>query len=356
MRLCLELTALLNPVQGGVGRYTRKLTEGILRLGGDDLSVDAVYRASRRKRKAKRFADPRVRSRWVQEPIWPLFTNYDVVHGTDARVPKLASAARIATLHDVFSLVTERFAREKFRNRMAGRYADLAQVCDHVIAVSQATKRDFLEHLDFPEDKIEVIYEGVDAQYRPHTPDETAGILEEHGIDRPFVFFLGELSVRKNVANLVRAFAASNLRSDHLLVLAGAPTYGFDEIQQAIRECDVESKVKLLGYANDAELPALHAAASVFGFPTHYEGFGLPALEALASETPLVAGIHGAVPEIVGQHAVQVDPDDPVAIARALETARDMDPAARAAARAHAQTFTWDRCAEQTLEVYRRFG
>ncbi len=137
-----------------------------------------------------------------------------------------------------------------------------------------------------------------------------------------------------------------------MLALGGKKAWGFKDVEQALAASPVESRVRLLGYVPDDDLPALYGAAEVFCYATRYEGFGLPVLESMACGTPVVVGSRGAASEVAGGHAPAVDPDDIDAIANALHEARELGPTALERAKEHASAFTWESCARATLEVY----
>jgi glycosyltransferase involved in cell wall biosynthesis len=350
VRIALEATAACSAARGGIARYTIALAEALAR--GDD-EVTLYYRLSRWPRRALRPAVPGTRARWVQEPWWPPAARADVVHGTDARVPAWR-APRVATLHDVFSLLTDEFADDAFRAKKRRTYERLAKVCTRILAVSASTRRDFLSFIDFPEERVDVVHEGVDARFAPTDAQAQQRVRAAHRLEAPYVLFLGELSRRKNLPNLISAYARSGLAPDVLLALGGSRSYGFDDVERAITSEGVGARVRLLGYVPDDDLPALYGAAAAFAFPTRYEGFGLPILEAMACGTPVVAGTRGAAPEVAGGHAVLAEPDEPDSIAAALRAALERTGEARAAATAHARGFTWEACAAATRAVYER--
>lgn len=357
MRISIEATAVCRTSRTGIARYTIGLVRALLarneRAGHVD-EIELCYRLSRWRVRDLRLREPGVRNRWVQEPLWPLRPGVDVVHGTDARVPRWPGVARVATLHDVFSLLSDEYASETFRKRKIERYRELVERCDRILAVSAATKRDFLERFDYPAERVDVVHEGVDGRFRPVEEGARLPVLRRHGLTRPFLLYVGELTRRKNLPRLVAAFAASDAAQDLELALAGQAAFGHEEVPRAVEASGVAERVRFLGYVPDADLPALYSGAEAFLFPTSYEGFGLPVLEAMACGTPVVGADRGAVPEIAGGHAELVDPDSVDSIAAGIDRVRGRSAQAREAARAHARSFTWEACAEGTRRVYLR--
>lgn len=208
--------------------------------------------------------------------------------------------------------------------------------------------------------EIVVVHHGVDhprfAPFADDTVDRAA--LERHGIASPYVAFASTIEPRKDVPNLVRAFARiAAAHPDVQLVLAGGDGWGVAQARAAITASGVATRILRPGYIDDATLAALFRRAEVIAYPSLVEGFGMPALEALASGTPLVTTSGGALEEVVGDAALLVPPGDSDALARALATALD-DPSVatrlRAAGLARAATFTWERSIDAHVDAYRR--
>ncbi|MCS7050659.1 MAG: glycosyltransferase family 4 protein, partial [Thermomicrobium sp.] len=198
-----------------------------------------------------------------------------------------------------------------------------------------------------------VIPHGVDDQFFPRPAAEREAVRRRYGLHRPFVLHVGTIQPRKNVLRVVRAFEMLASKDPELeLVLAGKRGWLAAPIEEAIATSPFRSRIHWLGHVDDRDLPALYSAAAVFVFPSLYEGFGLPVLEAMACGVPVVTSRRGSLAEIAGP-ALVCDPLDVADIARAIETARL--PAARetliAAGRTHAARFTWTYTAQQTLAV-----
>jgi glycosyltransferase involved in cell wall biosynthesis len=356
MRIAIEATAACRPVRTGIAVYTVRLIEALLDKvapeTGDTLRLGC--RLSRFKHRRFRFQPPGVPSFWIQEPLWPIRPPADVLHGTDARVPACRGVARVATVHDLGPLLFSEFSSPAFTRKLWQAYARLAARCHRIVADSQATRQDFLDRFDFPAERLDVVHLGVSPAFRPHAPLELQALRARHRLPQNYLLYVGQISRRKNTANLLAAYAASPLRHDLPLVLAGAPTYRAAEELAALERLGIAGRVLTLGYLPEEDLPPLYGGAAAFLFPTSHEGFGLPILEAMASGVPVVAGNVGASPEVAAGHAVLVNPRDPADIAAGIERALTLPPAAREAARRHAAAFTWERCARATRAVYLR--
>jgi glycosyltransferase involved in cell wall biosynthesis len=232
-----------------------------------------------------------------------------------------------------------------------------ARAASHLIADSSATKRDLIERYGIKPDKITVVYPGYDeATFQP-VKDEAAieAVKARYGIAGDYILFVGTLQPRKNLARLIEAFADCRLPiADCRLVIAGKKGWLYEEIFQQVEELGLEGSVVFTDYVPEGDLPALLSGARLFVFPSLYEGFGLPVLEAMACGTPVVCSSASSLPEVVGDAAVLVDPMDVKGLAMAIERVLG-DEELRAKLIEHgfeqAKKFSWERCARETLDV-----
>jgi glycosyltransferase involved in cell wall biosynthesis len=212
---------------------------------------------------------------------------------------------------------------------------------DRVLTGSERTKRDLIERYEVPEGRVVVTPYGVDPTFRPEGAKR-----EGH-----YALFVGAIQPRKDPVTAVEALALTN--GDLRLVLVGPEKQEVDRVRDAVRRLGLEQRVELVGHVERDELASLYRGAACLVFPSRYEGFGLPVLEAMASGTPVVAARAGAVPEVAGDAAVLVEPGDPAAFARGIEQALDETERLTAAGLARAQEFSWVETARRTLDVYR---
>jgi glycosyltransferase involved in cell wall biosynthesis len=229
---------------------------------------------------------------------------------------------------------------------------------DGVITDSEDARRDLGRYLQLPLEGVQVVPLGVDPRFRPLPVDEARAAVARLGVVGPYVLSVGAQQARKNVARLVEAFARVRRRfPSYRLVIAGPALWRHPGFGQQIEALGLREAVTVLGYVPDDALPALYGAAGLFAFPSLYEGFGLPVLEAMACGTPVVCANATSLPELAGDAAVLVDPTDTTALAGAMERVLG-DPALQASLRARGQaraaTFTWERTARETAAVYRR--
>jgi glycosyltransferase involved in cell wall biosynthesis len=226
---------------------------------------------------------------------------------------------------------------------------------DRVIAVSEATRRDLIEFYQTPPAKISVIYHGVSPEFRPvQEKERLLAVRYKYGLDqRPFILSVGTIQPRKNYQRLVQAFASINQPLS--LVIAGSEGWNCDDVYREVEKLGLADRVYFPGFVAEEDLPVLLSAATLFGYPSLYEGFGLPVLEAMACGTPIVAANQSSLPEVVGDAGLTVDPTDVAALATAITRLLD-DPSLRerlsAAGLAQAARFTWPTMAAKLLRVY----
>jgi glycosyltransferase involved in cell wall biosynthesis len=228
-----------------------------------------------------------------------------------------------------------------------------------LIAVSAFTAAELQDVLAVPAERIHVVPNGLDDSFRRPDEGAVAAYRERRGLPAGFVLAVGTLQPRKNLAVLLAAVAELAQRGPMRppdLVVAGAPGWGDIDIAAEARRLGLEGTVRVTGYVEPSELPLLYASAAVFAFPSRYEGFGLPAVEAMACGTPVIAARASSLPEVCGDAAVLVDPGVPAAWADALGRLLS-SPGERqrlaAAGIARAAGFSWDKAAAGTLEAYR---
>jgi glycosyltransferase involved in cell wall biosynthesis len=367
-RVLLDATAGARERASGVGRYVHELVKALAsEPGAPDLELGVRWskRAGRERLLAaigdggtSRRAPPRVRL--VDDRLdWWLLRGVDLFHGLDGRVTPSRRPARVATLHDLFSLERDDLADERFRRKKIEQYEVLADEADVVVCVSAATESLFLREFPGARGRTTVVHHGVSPRFVRASDSAVATLRAKHRLAKPFLLFVGLLSTRKNLVATVEAFervARSPERRELELVLAGEESHGFEAIAAAIERVapDVRARIRRLGFVADDELPALYSAAQLFLFPSLTEGFGLPVLEALACGTAVVASDLPVLREVGGDELVTVDARDPDRLAAAIERTLEEPTTAEARARRerHGASFTWSRCAKATIAAW----
>jgi glycosyltransferase involved in cell wall biosynthesis len=280
----------------------------------------------------------------------------DVVHAPSVAVPPKSDAPLVVTAHDAAPLIyPETYPRRGRRFHTQG-LAAAAKRADLVITVSESAAEELAAYTAIPPERMRVVPNGVDLEIAGDAQVEAT--RRELGLDdAPYVFWIGSLEPRKNVGTLVDAFVRWALHTDlpHRLVLAGPAGWLEDEASVLAPARRLGDRVRTLGRVGDPVLGALYRGADLFAFPSHHEGFGIPVLEAMAQETPVIAADIPALREIASGAAVLRSPDDPDAWVAALDNLlHDAAELARLgnAGRARAQGYSWTRCAEETRAIY----
>ncbi|MCP4642132.1 MAG: glycosyltransferase family 4 protein [bacterium] len=282
----------------------------------------------------------------------------DVYHATNYYLPPCKHARTVLTIYDLAFLARPELASPKIVGPFSRLVRRFARRADAVVACSEQTKKDIVRLLDVPEDRVSVVYGAVDDSVAAVEPSEARDRLrEQYGIDSPYILFVGTLEPRKNIPTLVEAFAKLAKELPHQLVLVGGLGWNTEPILRAIETGGCRDRIVRPGYVPAEDLPLFYSGADVLALPSHYEGFGLPLLEAMTCGCPVVAANNSSIPEVVGDAALMHDADDAAGLANALRrvlTEDSLADALRERGRARALEFTWLRAAEQTMDVYRR--
>lgn len=352
----------------GISRYTDRTLASLAPLLGrdqcavfvgpgvpDDAPALAGLRVIRTRLPTTR---PAVRILWEQLALPLALRRWgaDLLHAPAYVAPLAAPCPAVVTFHDLsFFRLPEAFNRPnrlylQAFSRLAARRAR------RLIAVSECTRQDLIRLLGVTPDNVDVVHNGVDPSFRPERDAERIeGFRREKGLPERFILYLGTLEPRKNLAGLLRAYAEARRRGlTEPLVVAGGHGWGAP-VHQLIDALNLNESVILTGFITSAEQPLWYNAAALFAYPSLYEGFGLPAVEAMACGTPVVASDRSSLPEIVGDAGVLADPEDMDALSTALlRVARDdalrQDLIERGLKRA--LRFTWDQAARATLTSY----
>jgi glycosyltransferase involved in cell wall biosynthesis len=282
----------------------------------------------------------------------------DLLHTTDFIPPALGIRRSVITVHDLSFLYYPQCLTDESRRYYNRQIGWAVRRADHILADSHATKSDLILLLEVPPEKVTVVHLAADAAFHPLADAEAGRIAGKYGLEPGYLLCVGTLEPRKNLPGLLQAYRLllDTGTTTAPLVLIGGKGWLYDEIFGCIEALHLEGHVRFLHDVPDTDLPGMYNAASVLTTPSFYEGFGLPALEAMACGTPVVVADRASLPEVVGDAGLLVDPDDTDSIAKALRRVLTNDPL-RARMRelglAQAASFTWERAAQATLAVYR---
>jgi alpha-1,3-rhamnosyl/mannosyltransferase len=263
----------------------------------------------------------------------------------------------VATIHDLsFVRYPETHPQERLDWLAEGLPLTLDKA--HLIAVSQFTKQELMDVYNIPDDRITVIYEGLDSRFRPISSECASQRLKPFGLKAgDYILSLGTLEPRKNLIGLVEAYEQlpEATKNRYPLAVAGIRGWKDEQIHASFNRLFESGRIRLLGFVPDDDLPALYSGAALFVFPSFYEGFGFPPLEAMACGTPTLVSNRSSLPEMVGDGAGVVDPENPAQIAEAMVELLEDDSLRRNLSTRgirRSAKYTWSRCAMETLDVY----
>jgi alpha-1,3-rhamnosyl/mannosyltransferase len=286
-----------------------------------------------------------------------LASGYDVVHVTNQLRHPIRRTRVTATVHDMTAALAPELhtpgnvrADARFTENVLRRAAGL-------IAVSENTRRDVVSLLGVPEQRIEVIYPGVDDRFREATPETVAGTIHRLGIGKHYILFLGTIEPRKNLDRLLDAWSQLEPALAGTVELVVAGPAGWSSASTLARLRAPTRGVRYLGYVDEADLPALTAGAMIFAYPSLYEGFGFPVAQAVAAGVPVLTSDVSSLPEVAGEGGLLVDPRSVGEIRDGLQrllTSRSLRERLAAAGREHAELFRWEECARRSAGFFRK--
>jgi glycosyltransferase involved in cell wall biosynthesis len=337
LNIALDSTYSVGADLSGVGVYSREMLDGLARAHpGDRFAF--CYRPHRFLRSLGERLPANARRFLLRETRAP--RSADLFHGLNQRLPHARLRRAVTTFHDLFVLTGD-YSTPEFRLRFAAQARDAAARSDVIIAVSHFTARQVVDVLGIDQARVRVVHHGVRPWPRLVVPREK------------IILHVGAIQHRKNISRLVDAFA--RVDRDWQLVLAGSAGYGAPEIASRIAAASSRERIRMLGYVSPSELANWYARAMIFAFPSLDEGFGMPVLEAMAAGTPVIASNRSAIPEVSGDAAWLVDPEDTGKLADALMAlTRDPERRAELSRRglARAGKFTWAEAVEKTWQIY----
>lgn len=375
MRIGFDYTAAVR--QGaGIGRWARCLVRALIDLDQEN-SYTLFYAPAKRNEPTPalprgrhvtghqlRLTERLLNVLWyklgVPLPIDTLAGRADVFHFPDYTLPPVRQGATVVTVHDLSFLLMPECAEQRLRAHLEKVVPPSVREANLVCVDSENTRNELSTLLDVDPERTEVVYGGVDARFHPVTdPRLLEAARLKYGLRFPFILYVGTIEPRKNLGRLLKAYIQLRERhhTEHRLVIAGGLGWLYQDILSEIDQLAAEQEVIFLGRVPDDDLPLLYSLCDLFVFPSLYEGFGFPPLEAMACGKPVVCSNASSLPEVVGDAGVLVSPYDVDGLADAMDQLL-CDPERRASlgrqSLARAKRFSWEDSARQTLEIYRR--
>ncbi len=351
----------------GVGYYSARLLERLTAVDGDENPIDEILVLSNRDLDFT----PVPRCRLVDEGRFPLRALWmqavlpfvldrirpDLCHFTNFLGPYFTKAPYVVTFHDMTVELLPECHTWKKRLLTRTLSPEIARNARIIITPSQSAKKDLARLFSIPEDKIRAIPHAPDSQFRPRCDPETAARIEKrYGIIRPYLLYVGTLEPRKNLLRAVAAFSrVASAYPEHRFYLAGDLGWRSKELLSALESLPNRERIARLGYVAEEDLAALYSNAQLFVYPSLYEGFGFPVIEAMACGAPVLTSNTSSLAEIAGGASLLVDPYDSAALADAMDRAMGDEKERerlRLAGLARARSFSWERSTRETLHVY----
>lgn len=366
MRIALDGMPLASPLTG-VGHYTLELAKALaLAAPGDTFTLVSPLPSQPIENQLPVNLSQRILQRSLLNRRWwsvglPLYLkreSFDLFHGTNYEIPLWSKLPSVVTIHDLSLLLHPEAHERHLVRRARWRLPLMARRASKIITPTNSVKSEVCERLEISPDRVVVTPEAPRMDFRRREDLEVREVLSRLGIKDDFLLFVGTLEPRKNLFRLLEAFERV-LRETSLspqLVIAGGQGWLMENLSSVIEEKKLQHHVRLTGYLKDEDLCALYSSCKAFIYPSLYEGFGLPPLEAMACGAPVITSGIPSIAETVGGAARLVEPHDGNELsASMLELLSDEDMRRHfsEAGVERAKTFTWEKTARQTLEVYR---
>lgn len=297
------------------------------------------------------------RKLWI--PKCKFLDGLDLFHSTTFCFPDDFSGKIISTIYDVSFKTHPQFHEQANIEHCERGVKQAIEKADKIIVISGHTKKDLIKYYNCPEEKIVITYLGCDERFRVLDGSEKiSAIKKKYKIDKPFIFNVGSIEPRKNISGLMEAYSIleNKYKKSFDLVIAGGKGWLNSGIYKKKEELNLAGNVKFIGYVDDDDLPYLYNSAELFVYPSFYEGFGLPILEAMACGCPVITSNSASMPEVSGDAAILIDPEKTDMLETAIESVlknRGKHKSMKEKGLKQAEKFSWTKCAQETLRVYK---
>lgn len=375
MKISLEFQSCLKN-KSGIGIYTYELTKRLQQykdiefngqifnfINRNDISKD-LEGIEIEKKVCSLFPYGVYRRIWHYVPIkynWLFNDNADIYHFFNFIVPPRIKGKVITTIHDMtYELYPETMDKRNLK-RIKDDIKYSVDRADKIITVSESSKNDIIKFLNIDESKIEIVYNGVDYDKfnKSYTEDIKLRVIKKYNLPQDYILYMGTLEPRKNIDSIIEGFALlkEQKRFDNMkLVIAGKKGWLFENIFDLVNKLGLKNQVIFTDYVDEIDKPIIYNMAKLFVFPSLYEGFGIPVLEAMASSVPVITSNVSSLPEVAGDAAILVEPKDIESIAKnMIKVLSDKDLKNELVRKGHiqAQKFTWEASAEKLYNIYK---
>ncbi len=378
MRAVIDIESLRH-TRTGLGQYVYRLIDGFGSIVKNDeilLLNNSFKKGKETKPTLPAFDNPKIGyknlkiSKKILNPLWDsvrlpriehLIGDFDVYHAPTHNELPLTKRKKVLTIHDL-SFMMGNWHLPEFKQYLGEYFPRAASKADLIIADSESTRKDVIERLRVDESRVKTVYLAASSfSRRIEDKNEISTILKKYSIDRDYILYVGTIEPRKNVANIIKAYDIfrSSESDGPLLVLCGGKGWMYEEIMDTFQKSPHKNDILFTGYASNDELPFLLSGALLFIYPSFYEGFGLPVLEAMACGAPVITSNISSLPEVAGDAAIQIKPDNVEEMANAIgrvAASKELRDEMTQKGFIHNSGFSWERCARETLEIYRFAG
>ncbi len=371
MHIAIDARMIL-PYQTGVGRYLVGLAQGFQQLNTDDQIEFWIQKGLPAQHPIRILSGNKIRlielplhhmeaSAWLEIPRQVMRAKPDLLHYPHFDLPWSIPGSIVATIHDLKYLIKPQFFEgNRFLKRLIYylMISFTVRRANRIITDSQSAADDILRFNKIDIRKISVIPLGIDPSFfQIKSPETIAHVHKLYGLDKPYLLFVGERRPHKNLTTLIKSFDHFRkiTKLDYLLVIAGRSYANYQQPEKLVEDLNLQKEVIFLDYVQDKDLPMLYHSAVAFISLSLYEGFGLPALEAMASQTPVIVSNNTSFTEVVGQAGLTIPPNDieqAVSAIREISTNNSFRQELIQSGVQRAREFTWQQCAEKTLQVY----
>ena len=370
--------------QTGIGNYIRHLLKYIFELDKENsyvifLSPEEYDNFELPNKRVKKIKISAKWYGWKEQFLFPIELykeNLDLMHFTHFNSPVLYFKKSIVTIHDITPYFFPGHKMKSIIRKIGFRTVFFSSVkkAEKVIAVSESTKRDIVKHFKIKENKIEVIYEGVDEQFKTIIPTgvhsleckknnlnkiNSYRLKPELQITKPFIFYTGVWRNHKNLVGLVKAFGIlkNKYKLNYQLVLGGKEDPYYPEVRKTWEKLELKKEIIRTGFIDQEELPLFYNAAKIFVIPSFYEGFGLIGLEAMACGTPVVSSNKTSLPEVLGDAAIYFNPNNPEEMAEKMKlvlTDKKLYNELREKGFKQIRKYSWEKMGKEAMEIYKK--